>query len=294
MVTNLIIQRLEAGVVPWQMPWKSSGCMPKNLISKKTYRGFNFWYLISFGYERPFFLTFNQAKALNGSVKKGAKSIQVVFWKLNEYTDSAGELQQKPMLRYYRVFNIEDVEGIPENKIPVTKAHDHEFSPIQACEKIIQNWNDIPPIESGKSEACYFPGLDKIHMPNPRNFFKDEGYYATLFHELTHSTGHRKRTNRHSLFPNLSFASKDYSQEELVAEMGASFLCGITGIENTIIDNSAAYIQSWLGKLRSDKKFIIQASTHAQTAVDYVLQNQTVPVSPELVEIEEEEMVFEF
>src|SRR5690606_1096653 len=126
------------------------------------------------------------------------------------------------------------------------------------------NWQDIPKIESGKAQACYIPSLDTVQMPNPRTFFKDESYYSVLFHELTHSTGHRKRTNRHSHFSDHRFGSKDYSQEELVAEMGAAYLCGITGIENTIIDNSASYIHGWLSKLKSDKKFIVQASAHAQ------------------------------
>ncbi len=149
MVTNLIIDRLEAGVVPWQMPWKA-GSLPRNMVSKKAYRGFNFWYLLSFNFQRPYFLTFHQIKNLGGSVKKGAKSVQVIFWKLNEYEDrDSGEQKKIPMLRYYRVFNIDDTEGIPENKIPDSETHDHDFSPIEACENIVRNWQDIPKIESG-------------------------------------------------------------------------------------------------------------------------------------------------
>ena len=90
MVTNLIVEHLEAGVVPWQMPWKTSGGMPRNLVSKKAYRGFNFWYLLSFGFENPYFLTFNQVKDLGGSIKKGAKSFQVVFWKMFEIEQKDG------------------------------------------------------------------------------------------------------------------------------------------------------------------------------------------------------------
>lgn len=178
------------------------------------------------------------------------------------------------MLRYYRVFHVDDVEGIDLEKIPEKETHDHEFDPIASCEQLIQFWKDSPVIKLGKTRACYIPTMDEVHMPSPRTFFKDEEFYSTIFHELVHSTGHRKRLNRHERFSNLNFASKDYSQEELVAEMGAAYLCGICGIENATIDNSAAYIQGWLTKLKSDKKFIVMAAGLAQRAVDYILEHQ--------------------
>lgn len=285
LVTKLIVERLEAGVIPWQMPWKSGGAMPRNLVSKKPYRGFNFWYLLSFGFERPFFLTFNQVKALGGSVKKGSRSYLVVFWKLFD-VEKEDKTEQIPMLRYYRVFHIDDVEGIPEGKIPDTGSHDHDFRPIEACEKLVNGWKDAPAVRYGQTRAAYAPARDEILMPDPRTFFDDEKFYSVLFHEATHSTGHRKRLNRHEKFPDHRFGSRDYSMEELVAEMGAAYLCGLCGIENKTIDNSAAYIQSWLSKLKSDNRFIIQASGYAQKAVDYILENQTEPV-PELAEMEE-------
>ena len=284
MVTNLIIERLEKGVVPWQMPWKTANSIPRNLVSKKAYRGFNFWYLLSFGFERPYFLTFNQVKDLGGKIKKGSQSYLVVFWKLID-CEKDGEVEEIPFLRYYRVFHIDDVEGIDVNKIPENKSHDHDFSPIERCEKLVDSWMDCPVIKTGKNKACYIPALDMIHMPSPRAFFKDEEFYSTLFHEIVHSTGHEKRLNRHEKFSNLQFGSKDYSQEELVAEMGAAYLCGINGIENTTIDNSAAYIQSWLKKLKSDNKFIIQASSYAQRAVDYIFEHQSVKVKSAKVQV---------
>lgn len=290
MVTNLIVERLEAGVVPWQMPWKSGGGIPRNLITKKPYRGFNFWYLLSFGFDRPWFLTFNQAKELGGTIKKGSKSFLVVFWKLFD-VEKNGATEQVPMLRYYRVFHIDQVEGIPANKIPDTTAHDHDFNPITACEQLVRRWIDCPTIETGKDKACYIPLYDKVEIPSPRNFFEDEHYYSTLFHELVHATGHRKRLDRHSKFSDLRFGSRDYSQEELVAEMGASYLCGLTEIENVIIENSAAYINSWLGKLKADKKFIVQAASDAQKAVDYILEHQYVPAGVEVETEKEAELV---
>ena len=272
-VTNLIVERLEAGVIPWHMPWKTASAIPRNLVSKKPYRGFNFWYLLSFGFERPYFLSFKQVQDLGGKIKKGSSSFMIVFWKMVEY-EKDDETKEIPMLRYYRVFHIDDVEGIDPDKIPENSAHDHDFDPIASCEQLIQFWSDSPVIKLDQKKACYIPSLDEVHMPGARTFFQDEEFYSTIFHELCHSTGHRKRLNRHERFSNLNFASKDYSQEELVAEMGAAYLCGICGIENATIDNSAAYIQGWLKKLKSDKKFIVMASGLAQKAVDYILDHQ--------------------
>jgi len=285
MVTKLIIERLEAGVIPWKMPWKTVGGMPMNLVSKKLYRGFNFIYLNSFGYEKPFFLSFKQAQDLGGNVKKGAKSIQVIFWKMREHINASGEADKIPMLRYYRVFNICDIEGIDLDKLPQTKSHDHDFTPIQICENIIEKWEDKPEIISGKSHACYIPSQDVIHMPDPRTFFEDEEYYSVLFHESIHSTGHRKRLARDM---SGHFGDNSYSQEELIAEMGAAYLCGLAGIQTKTIENSAAYIKSWLSKLKSDNKFVVIAASKAQHAVDYITNTQFETVEAEATQSEKE------
>ena len=270
-VTKLIIDRLEAGVIPWRMPWKVAGGMPQNLVSKKIYRGFNFHYLRSFGFDQPYFLSFKQAKDLGGHVKKGAKSIEVIFWKMREHVNTAGEVDRIPMLRYYRVFHINDVEGIDMSKIPQLESHDHDFTPIEACENLIENWKDKPLIETGKTRACYIPSQDVVHMPDPRTFFEDSEYFSALFHELTHSTGHSKRLKRDILN---SYGTVNYAFEELVAELGASYLCALCGIENKTIDNSAAYIQSWLRRLKDDNKFFVNAASKAQHATDYICQTQ--------------------
>lgn len=270
-VTKLIIERLEAGVIPWRMPWKVSGGIPQNLVSKKIYRGFNFHYLRSFGFDQPFFLSFKQAQNLGGHVKKGAKSIEVIFWKMREHVNTAGEADKIPMLRYYRVFHVSDVEGIDPKKIPVSESHDHDFTPVQVCENLLKNWQDKPVIVPGAQSAFYRPSSDEVHMPDSRTFFEDTEYYSVLFHELTHSTGHSKRLKR-----DLSggFGTVSYSQEELIAELGASYLCALCGIDNNTIDNSAAYIQSWLKRLKSDNKFFVTAASKAQNAADYICQTK--------------------
>jgi antirestriction protein ArdC len=271
-VTNLIVERLEAGVVPWHMPWKTASDIPRNLVSKKPYRGFNFWYLLSFGFERPYFLTFKQFQDLGASVKKGSKSFMVVFWKMVEY-EKDDETKEIPMLRYYRVFHIDDVEGLSEDKIPEVSTSENDFDPNALCDELIEFWYDSPKIRLNRNKACYIPSLDEIYMPNPKSFVSSEAYFSTLYHEACHATGHKNRLNRHERFSNLDFKER-YSIEELVAEMGAAYLCGICGIENATIDNSAAYIQGWLKKLKSDKKFIVMASGMAQKAVDYILEHQ--------------------
>jgi antirestriction protein ArdC len=296
MVTNLIIQRLEAGVVPWHMPWKTAGGMPRNFVSRKTYRGINFWYLLSFSFERPYFLTFNQVKELGATVRKGAKSFQVVFWKMLDNTrDSYPDAKRIPYLRYYRVFHIDDVVGIDPAKIN-DENFDHDFDSIASCDELITSWQQCPYISHNAEYAAYVPSLDVVKIPNPRRFFTDQAYYSTLFHELCHSTGHRSRLNRHEKFPNHKFGSRDYSIEELVAEMGAAYLCGICGIENATIDNSAAYIQSWLRKLKDDNKFVLKAASYAQLAADYMLGVEPHTTSETLVQpdIEQEPVSFSF
>ena len=121
-----------------------------------------------------------------------------------EVQQKDGSTDDVPMLRYYRVFHIDSVEGIDPEKIPVTEAHDHEFDPIAECDRLVEFWEDSPTIVLGRAQACYIPLLDEVHMPNPRTFYKDEHYYSVLYHELCHSTGHRKRLNRHAKFPDHS------------------------------------------------------------------------------------------
>ena len=188
-----------------------------------------------------------------------------------------GSIDQVPFLRYYTVFNLKQTEGIDESKIPSTEAHDHDFDPIGQAEQLIEFWFDSPEIRLDQSHAFYSPSGDYIGMPNPRTFFQDEQYYNVLFHEATHSTGHINRTGSHEKLPNHKFGSRDYSQEELVAEMGAAYLCYMTGIQNATIDNNAAYIKSWIGKFKEDKKMLLMASSQAQKAVDYILDHRTAP-----------------
>lgn len=271
-VTQKIIDLLEAGVIPWKIPWKTANGMPRNLVTQRHYRGINFWLLLCRKDSLPFYLTFEQAKFLGGTIRKGEKSTMVVFWKLLKHEDKAEEEKVIPFLRYYNVFNISQIDGIDAKKIPTTEAFDHDFSPITEAESLIAQWQDRPLIMPDGDSAFYDPLSDAVSIPNPRSFFNDHRYYSTLFHELVHSTGHNKRLGRHARIKDHKFGSPDYSQEELVAEMGAAYLCGITGIEQETIQNNAAYIKSWIRTFKNDPKVLIMAAAQAQKAVDYILQ----------------------
>jgi antirestriction protein ArdC len=276
-ITQKIIDLLKQGVIPWQIPWKTSSGMPRNLVTNRPYNGINFWLLLSYNYSSPFFLTFEQAKSAGGTIKRGEKSKMVVFWKILESTEKDGTITKTPFLRYYNVFNYSQTEDLDPTKLPDNSAYDHDFNPIGTADAIIHNWSDCPKIEWDSNRACYSPLYDMVSMPPQRSFFHDQQCYSTLFHELIHSTGHPTRTNRHEKIKDHKFGSQDYSQEELVAEMGAAFLCGITQIEQETIHNNAAYISHWIRTFQNDPKVLILAATQAQKGVDYILNHQSDP-----------------
>jgi antirestriction protein ArdC len=270
LITNKILEQLEKGVIPWQMPWNSQ--MPKNLITKKPYRGINILLLSFTDYKSPYWLTYKQAKDLKGVVKAGAKGTPIVYWNIARVLpkDTGDEAERLiPFLKYHTVFNVEQCE-----KIPVPKDDLIEFKPIDECEKVINNMPKRPFINEGRDRACYIPSKDVVEMPDRAVFKSEEGFYSTLFHELVHSTGHTSRLNRNSINEPHAFGSETYSKEELIAEIGGSFVCGMTGISNQTLECNASYISNWLQRLRNDKKLIITASSHAQRACDFILNRK--------------------
>lgn len=270
-VTERIIQQLEKGAVPWRQPWHN-GSLPINLISKRPYQGINLLLLSSLQYEQHVYLTSKQLNEIGGSLKPDEKPHIVVYWNYltNEEDSSNVEESKKktPYLRYYTVFNIAQCDGIPASKIPAFE--EIEFKPIEKAEDIIKNMPGAPSIRHKEQSAFYDPLRDIINMPKKRSFKSEESYYATLFHELVHSTGHRNRLERKTILEMAEFASEPYSIEELVAEMGSCYLlssCAIT----VDIEQNAAYINGWLKRLRNDKKFIFSAARYAQKATNYIL-----------------------
>jgi len=281
-VTERILEMLDKGIVPWQRPWIAQGLAPKNLISKKPYRGINTFLLGMTEYKRPWWVTYKQAQSLGGMVKKGEKSSFVVFWKFIEVpkdTTSQGEDATKPknipLLRYYNVFNTEQCEGL-EGKIPATPTTTKTIDPIETCESIVTGQpENHATITWGGDRAAYSPTLDTIRVPEKDTFRSSADYYSTLFHEIVHSTGHESRLGRLSKLA--AFGDGEYSREELVAEMGAAFLCAEAGVENTTtLENSAAYISHWRSFLKEDDAALVLSAGRAQKAVDWVLQRDGI------------------
>lgn len=274
-VTEQILSHLDKGIIPWRKPWTSKIRFPRNLVTEKHYRGINVWLLLSPGYASPYWLTFKQAKDLGGNIRKGEKGSIVVYWNFKEVEEinkETGKTEEKriPFLKYYRVFNVLQCEGI---KFPDQPEEVHA-DPIEEAETLVNGYQGRPEIKHGFVKACYNPSEDLVKMPYKVAFIGDEEYYGTLFHELVHSTGHSSRLNRETLTTPASFGSKSYAREELVAEMGAAYLCGISGINHATIENSAAYIQGWRDTISKDSRLVVMAASQAQKAVNYIIGQQ--------------------
>ena len=269
-------------MIPWEKPWQTphfaGGPFPRNFRTGKPYRGINIMLLWSCSYSSPFWLTFNQAKELNGSVHKGEKGTQIVFYKQlldRQKTDdeqTAEKARRAPfVLTYHTVFNVEQCDGLtlPQNEHP-TQPNGVEVD--ETCEAIVSGWSNRPSLQlTSETEyrAYYRPCTDSVHMPARARFVDVPHYYSTLFHELVQSTGHESRLDRTF---GARYGDALYSKEELVAEMGAAFLSAIAGIDNENTHrNTTAYIQNWISKLEEDNRLIVHAAANAQRAVDSIL-----------------------
>ena len=267
-VTDRIIAQMEQGVIPWQKPWVSNG----KAVSHATGKPYSLLNQMLLG--RPGeYLTFKQCQAAGGKVKKGEKAQLVVFWKWIEQEDEeTGETKEVPFLRYYNVFHIDQCEGIQAKY--TTEAHFPDgASTVETAQEIIYDYLEREGVKLTHSEgdrAFYRPSTDEIILPIRKQFVSTAEYYSTVFHELTHSTGHISRLNR--LDKVADFGSDVYSKEELVAEIGAAALVNHVGLEtSTSFSNNAAYIQNWLSVLKGDKRFIVSAAGKAEKAVTLIL-----------------------
>tara|TARA_Y100001973_G_C5204354_1_gene340360 strand:- start:731 stop:1582 length:852 start_codon:yes stop_codon:yes gene_type:complete len=274
-ITNKLIKAIENGSNSWVKSWNSNssseytgGFLPVNISSRNMYRGINIPLLLCEGYSSNIWGTFKQWKDKKCSVKKGEKSTVVIFWKMvrnKNHTAENKEPKSFPLMRTYRVFNSEQVEGFNSDAIA---AHDD----IQ-LDKIAQDYiaRESISIHYGGNRACYSPKQDFVVVPKPEDFRGENEFYSTLFHELGHSTGHKSRLNR-QLTENHLFGSKEYSKEELIAEFTAAFLMAYSGRNDEFsFDNSAAYLRHWSKHLRDNPKWAIQAAQAAQKAMDYII-----------------------
>jgi antirestriction protein ArdC len=267
-VTEKILKQLEQGIVPWQKPWH--GISAFNRVSKTHYSYLNQMLLKHTGE----YATLKQWNLLGGSVKKGEHSEQVVFWHVmqkDEITaDGKTEKKSIPVLRYYSVFHISQVEGVT----PIAVAAEKPLYSVENAKKIKNDYvarENIKLEEEYSDRAYYSPAGDYIHIPEQEQYSNVVEYYSTCFHEMIHSTGHSSRLDR-NIMKVAAFGGTDYSKEELTAEIGSTNLCEIAGLDTEkSFKNSVAYIQLWMRALQNDNRMIVSAAGKAEKAVKYIL-----------------------
>ena len=267
-VTSRIIQQMENGVIPWHKPWIASG----KAISHATGKAYSLLNQMLLG--RPGeYVTFKQCQEAGGRIRKGEKAHMVVFWKWIEQEDEeTGEVKEVPFLRYYNVFHIDQCEGVTAKHTSEVRFPDGA-EVLEAAQEIVYDYLGREGVKLSHSEgdrAFYRPATDEVVLPIRKQFVSTAEYYSTVFHELTHSTGHPSRLNR--LNRAAFFGTEDYSKEELVAEIGAATLVNHVGLETDhSFRNNAAYVQNWLQVLKDDKRFIVSAAGKAEKAVNLIL-----------------------
>lgn len=288
-VTDYITRQLEAGTAPWKKGWTNRNLAPMNGVSGRRYSGVNYFMLSMMG-GSPVWMTKNQIAAHGGTIKSTEflKAMPIIFWSwLDKKNAVTGAKEKFPMLRFFNVWNLDQTENV---KLPASvlaklenpQAFTHDQS-NELADAIIANMPNRPVVsETVSDKAFYSPTNDSITVPERSQFANISEFFSTMFHELAHSTGHKSRLNRKEVAEPSYFGSHDYSNEELVAELTASYLCAEAGIDNTL-DNSAAYIAGWLGRLKSDPKAFVMAAGRAQKAADYILNRK-----PETLDTESE------
>ncbi|WP_372837479.1 ArdC family protein [Phaeovulum sp.] len=282
-VTDQIVVELEKGVCPWLKPWSAehaAGRITRPLRSNGiAYRGINVLMLwasaVEKGFAAPLWLTYKQAQELGGQVRKGEKGSPVVYANTvtrSEKDESTGEETERdiPFMKGYTVFNAEQVEGLPAHFYALQEPVLDPVARIEPAERFFASVG--AQITHGGDRACYSVALDRVQMP-PFEAFRDaESYYATLAHELTHWTRHPSRLDRD--FGRKRWGDEGYAMEELVAELGAAFVCADLALTPELRADHAAYIASWLEVLKGDKRAIFSAAAHAQRAADFLAGTQ--------------------
>lgn len=270
-VTEKILKDLESGCLPWRRPWIGIKAA-HNRISGKPYSMLNQMLLNKPGEWASYDQWMALGKTLNKKayIKKGSKASMIVFFKKVEFEEEDGTKTERSVLRYYKVFHIDDVVGIdPEEPY----FYPYPINPSQESEDLFKKYIEREGIyyrESVGNEAYYNPINDEIHLPDRRQFPSPEGYAETLWHEAIHSSGHASRLNRIGV-QQVEFGSRIYGTEELIAEMGSAFIMHSLGIHTEdVLHNNAAYIDSWIRAINEDHKMIVKAAVAAEKAVNYI------------------------
>lgn len=273
-IAAAFIDALQGGVIPWRKPWRGAGMTPRNPVTGTIYKGGNALYLgflqIANGYTSGEWYTFKGAQSKGANVRKGQKGSPIVFWSfIDKVNTKTGKKEKIPLVRSSVVFNRDQIEGLPEREASAVTA----VSPIAMADAIVNGFSNAPELVHTEGDrACYYPMFDRVEMPAMASFTNAESYYHTLFHELAHSTGHDKRLKRP-----LSQMVEDYSKEELIAEITASFLSAEAGTLAAVQENSLAYVQGWAKRLGSEPRLILEAANAAQKAADLILGGNEAP-----------------
>lgn len=283
-VTNRIIDQLNAGIIPWHCPWTG---VSDGAIKHRDGRAYSLLNQLLLGEEGEY-MSFLECKKAGGTIRKGAKSRMVVFFKTqyaakqdengNIVLDDKGNIVVKayPVLRYSSVFHIRDCEGVAPKWDDEKKLVDIE--PVEHAENIISDYlkrSGVTLRNEKQNRAYYTPDMDRVTLPLRKQFTDIGEYYSTAFHELTHSTGHPKRLNRIEIGVGSHFGDEPYAREELVAELGAAAILHEIGIETgNTFKNNAGYVQGWLKALKNDKRMIVSAASRADKAVRLILNMQ--------------------
>lgn len=266
-VTDKILELMEEHGTNWVKPWKSESPngLPYSIGTGKAYQGINTVMLWSSGFADPRFGTFKAWQAKGHKIKKGSKGTPIVYFQMNQYEDKkTGEKKNIPFLKMSTVFNAAQAEGV--EPLPTAEPVP-EVQRIAKAEEFIKNTGATFEEVEGFDSAYFAPSADLIRMPAAGQFAEIEDFYSTAMHELTHWTGHESRLDR---LKKGGFGSSEYAKEELVAEMGAAFLCADLGISNTPRADHAKYLNNWMAGLKNDKRLIVQAASHAAKAAAYL------------------------
>jgi antirestriction protein ArdC len=272
-VSRRIVSELEAGAAPWIKPWSASpgANSPCNAATNRPYSGCNvvlLWIAQAAGYRTPRFLTFKQALELGGNVRKGEHGTKVYFVKQlqvrDQDADDGASTRLVPMVREYAVFNVDQCENLPDSVITgkAIRVRNPDARDELADDFLRSTGADI---REGHGEACYIPSRDFVSMPAFAGFKGADHFYNVAFHELAHWTGHKSRLDR-DLKNRLG--SRHYAAEELIAELGAAFLCAEFGFDGDV--RSAGYIGNWIEILTADKRAFFTACSQASKAADYL------------------------
>jgi antirestriction protein ArdC len=279
-IAESILTQLEQGVRPWVQPWSNpaGGALLPLRITGETYRGINVVLLwmaqAAEGYASPTWMTYRQAGQLGGQVRKGEKGSEVVYYgQADAKTDAneggeAGDGGVYRFLKSYRVFNVAQIDGLPERFAAV--APTPMVDPIQRIGRLDAAFRRVGArIEEGGHKAYFEPSTDRVRLPRFELFRDEEQFYATLAHELAHWTGGKARLDR--VFGK-RFGDSAYAAEECVAELTAAFVGAVAGLRPDHIEDHANYIGFWIKAMKADASFILKCASLAQAAADYIIE----------------------